>query len=410
MKERYKIKETIKERSSGGHVYLGIDQETEKECIIKSFPFSSIKDIQEFDRLEKETKILTHIKHPNIPGFIEAFNEKSDGDSFLYLVQEYIKGESLDNLILSGKHFREKDLIILLITFVPVLQYLHSFSPAIIHRNIKPSNILLSEDNQLYLLDFDSVKSSNKNSQDPAYPAESYGYIPKELFEGKGVKASDIYSLGATSIYMLSHMEPSEMEDPDGRIDFKPHVNISEKFSSIIEKMIEPDLSNRFTDGDELLKALNSLSEPSSKIENMDNLFNGGSEEVVIELDGNSGFNNIDDLNLPGEIEKQLQSFMNDGFMSDTKGKVVKRTVTYKSGSFVSGEDISDDFFSDSSFELKKNGTVSKSQSITTTIKGKSVNKDNSSLNKIDDSPFFIIFMGFLFVFCILIFILGFLL
>jgi hypothetical protein len=87
----------------------------------------------------------------------------------------------------------------------------------------------------------------------------TYGYMAIEQFEGRALPASDIYSLGMTLIYLLSHKEPVEIEKKGLELDFRPHINISDEFANIIKKMIAPDSTKRYQTASELRQALKNL-------------------------------------------------------------------------------------------------------------------------------------------------------
>ena len=105
------------------------------------------------------------------------------------LVQTYIKAESLETLIQSGKRFSEGEVLSLAEQLLILLDYLHSHSPPVIHRDIKPSNILISSSQNVYLIDFGSVHTDLTKEDGTITIVGSYGYIPLEQFTGQAVPA-----------------------------------------------------------------------------------------------------------------------------------------------------------------------------------------------------------------------------
>ncbi|MCI0528181.1 MAG: hypothetical protein L0Y56_12150, partial [Nitrospira sp.] len=87
----------------------------------------------------------------------------------------------------------------------------------------------------------------------------TYGYMPLEQFEGRAMPASDIYALGASLIYLLSHKEPGQIEKKELRLDFYPHVNVSEGFARILERMLEPAWERRYQSASHLKEELEGL-------------------------------------------------------------------------------------------------------------------------------------------------------
>jgi serine/threonine protein kinase len=112
-----------------------------------------------------------------------------------------------------------------------ILEHLHALSPPVIHRDIKPSNVLLDSAGKAYLIDFGAVREILSPPDGGRTVAGTYGYMPFEQFEGRAAPASDLYSLGATLLFLLSHKAPHQMEAEPGVLDFGPHLNVSEAFA-----------------------------------------------------------------------------------------------------------------------------------------------------------------------------------
>lgn len=243
LKDRYWLAKKL-EQNEWGTTFLAVDQETRQQCLIKQFSLRRAEDWKSIELFEREAKTLEHLDHPHIPKYLDYFAEERQGDQHLFLVREYVPGKTLAQCMADGRHFTEQEVVAIARTLTEVLCYLHQFSPPLIHRDIKPDSILLSQDQQLYLVDFGAV-------QDRLRPGEgftvagTFDYMPPEQKKGKAVPASDIYSLGATLIHLLSRIPPSRLRDKDQRLQFRSQVNISREFGRILEKMVEPRLERR---------------------------------------------------------------------------------------------------------------------------------------------------------------------
>ncbi|MFC1849006.1 protein kinase [candidate division CSSED10-310 bacterium] len=243
--------------------YQALDLKNNQKCVLKELTWRYIDTFKTQELFEREARILAHLNHPNIPHFIDFFTLESEEDLKVYLVQEFIEGENLAELIAAGKYFTEKETIEIGLGISRILEYLQGFSPPIIHRDIKPSNILMTPDGEVYLIDFGAVRE--KILHDPDFQKEgptivgTYGYMPLEQFEGRAVPSSDIYSLGATMIFLLSHKEPWHMEKEGMRLDFHPHVTISKSFNRVLNKAIEPDWQKRIPSPSKLSAELEKL-------------------------------------------------------------------------------------------------------------------------------------------------------
>jgi serine/threonine protein kinase/Flp pilus assembly protein TadD len=226
--------------------------------ILKELLLDKIEDWKALDAFEREARVLSHLRHPGIPAFIDFVETETPQGKRLFLVQSFIEGQDIEALIQSGRYFTEAEVIEMAVQIARVLVYLHQFSPPIVHRDIKPGNIMVDAQLKVYsLVDFGAVKSpENLNSYTTT---GTVGYMPLEQVEGKASPASDIYSLGMSLIYALSHQQPREMKKVNLRVDFRPHVNIREGFARVIDQMIAPDMQRRYQRAEDLLADLERL-------------------------------------------------------------------------------------------------------------------------------------------------------
>ena len=249
LNDRFEIKKIL---GHGGlaTTYLAIDLRTGQKCALKALSFQHIEEWKTWELAEREANILKSLNHPQIPGYIDFFKIETEQDTQVCLVQEYVDGHSLAQLLNENWHFTEDEVIDIAIGMCRILEYLHHFSPPLIHRDIKPGNIILSEDKQPHLLDFDNVKDSIQSQSQVSHGMPTivgtYGYMPPEQSEGRPVPGSDIYALGMTLITLLSQKDPSQMEKDGMHLRFRPHVNISSGLEDVLEKMIVPDWQARY--------------------------------------------------------------------------------------------------------------------------------------------------------------------
>ncbi|WP_310481513.1 ankyrin repeat domain-containing protein [Chamaesiphon sp. VAR_48_metabat_403] len=137
------------------------------------------------------------------------------------------------------------------------MQYLHQQSPPLIHRDLKPHNIIRNDDGRVFLVDFGAVQDVyNHTLLKGSTVAGTFGYMAPEQFRGAAVPASDLYGLGATILYLLTHRSPADLPQERLKLNFRDRVNISDRFADWLETMLEPDLSARFTSTAAALTAL----------------------------------------------------------------------------------------------------------------------------------------------------------
>jgi len=189
---------------------------------------------------------------------------EEDGETWLFSVQEFIEGSTLEDAVESGRHFTEAEARQVLTRLLGVLHDLHSRSPPLIHRDIKPSNVILDEDGSVHLVDFGSVR----NVRDPEVLdgktiVGTYGYMPIEQYEGRAVPQSDFYALGMTLIHLLSHKDPTRIPRTGLTLDFREHVNVSGRFADVLQWMVAAAPEDRPKSAEAILMALDSEALPA---------------------------------------------------------------------------------------------------------------------------------------------------
>ena len=280
LNDRYRIKETLGQGRLAT-TYLAADERTAKLCVVKQLSVhraysESTKDVgsvsgsdaaKVVELFEREGRILAHLDHPRIPKHVDRFTIETGDDTQLHLVQEYVDAQSLAQLVEAGRHFTEREVVQIALQVADILAYLHDRSPPLVHRDIKPSNILYGDGGEVFLVDFGAVKDRLvQYGLEGSTIVGTYGYMPLEQYQGDAVPASDIYSLGAMLIAVLAHLEPSEIGRRGSRLDFRPHVNVSERFAIVLAKMVEPDVARRYHTASTLKQALEALRSPSTAV------------------------------------------------------------------------------------------------------------------------------------------------
>lgn len=243
-----------------GTTYSAIDLKNHQPVAIKIVSLRQSQDWKVLELFEREAKILANLDHPFIPNYLDYFQEDSDDDRTFYLVQELVEGESLAHLVRRGWKTTEEEVKAIATQILEILSYIHQLEPPIIHRDIKPQNIICRDDGSVYLVDFGAVKEVyNQTIIGKNTMIGTYGYIPLEQLEGKTYRASDLYSLGCTLVYILTHRSPADLPQNRFKIDFdRLNLNLSKPFQHWLEKMLEPDVKHRFQSAHEALKSLRS--------------------------------------------------------------------------------------------------------------------------------------------------------
>jgi serine/threonine protein kinase len=228
-----------------------------KQVVVKILAFGGAVQWDDLKLFEREAQILQQLNHPRIPKYVDYFCI-DDQTLWFGLVQEYIPGESLKELLVLGKRFTQKQARKIAVEVLNILTVLHELNPVVLHRDIKPSNLIWGEDDRIYLVDFGAVQDKAAKEGVSFTVVGTYGYAPMEQFGGRAVAASDLYALGASLIHLLTGTSPSDLPQRNLRIQFTDRVNLSPSFVSWLEKMTEPAPEQRFATAHQALIALKS--------------------------------------------------------------------------------------------------------------------------------------------------------
>jgi len=244
--DRYRI---IAPLGQGG---MGITYQAEnltnnQPVAIKALSLRQLTDWKALELFEREAKILATLNHPAIPKYLDYFQTDTSSDRRFYLVQELIAGQSLATLVQQGWHTNEAGVKQIALQLIEILNYLHHLNPPVIHRDIKPQNIIRQSDGQLFLVDFGAVQEMYRHTLLKSGTfVGTYGYMPPEQFRGKAYFSSDLYGLGATLLFLLTHRSPADLPQTRMRIDVRNCVEISPEFADWLERMLEPAVEDRF--------------------------------------------------------------------------------------------------------------------------------------------------------------------
>ena len=259
--DRYEVQQLLGKKS-GRRTFLTRDKTTGELVVVKLLSFSSDFEWDDLKLFEREAKILKSLSHPAIPSYLDYFEVNLPKLKGFALVQSYISGQTLEQYIKVGRTFTESEIKQVATELLEILIYLHGMHPPVIHRDIKPSNILLGERSahhvgQVYLVDFGSVQNVLDTEAGTRTVVGTYGYMPPEQFGGRTVPTSDLYSLGATLIYLVSGNHPADLPQKDFRIQFEQVTHLIPGLTRWLRWMTEPTLERRPSSALEALKALN---------------------------------------------------------------------------------------------------------------------------------------------------------
>lgn len=259
--ERYEVQRQLG-KQTGRQTLLARDLQTQKLVAIKQLFLGSDFEWQHLKLFEREAETLKTLSHPAIPRYLDYLEIDEPDNKGFALVQTYVEGKTLEEHLTAGRTFSENEVKELAKSLLAILMYLHEQNPPVIHRDIKPSNILLhsrsgNSAGQVYLVDFGSVQNQAAKFGGTITVVGTYGYMAPEQFGGRSVPASDLYGLGATLIYLVTGLHPTELPQQDLRIQFADRAGqLNPNLIDWLEWMTEPSLEKRLSSAEEALRSL----------------------------------------------------------------------------------------------------------------------------------------------------------
>ena len=199
-------------------------------------------------------------KHPQIPALMAYFEE----DQEFYLVQEYVRGVTLEEILPPGTCLPEAEVLALLQDCLGILEFVHS--QGVIHRDIKPANLIhRQEDGKMVLLDFGAVKQlrvGQSHLVNPTIAIGTAGYTPDEQLRGRPHYTSDLYALGMIGIQALTGLNPESLDrDQQDEIVWQPQVEVDPGTIEILSKMVRRDFRQRYQSTSHLLAVVRDAQE-----------------------------------------------------------------------------------------------------------------------------------------------------
>src|SRR5213080_1110222 len=203
---------------------------------------------------EREATLLAKLSHPNLPGIYDHFTENER----TYLVMQFIEGETLEEFLehTGGDPLPVEQVCDWAEQLCDVLSYLHSQQPPIVFRDLKPANVMLKKNGQLFLIDFGIARLFKPGQSHDTVALGSPGFAaPEQYGKAQSTPRSDLYSLGALLHCLLTGLDPSERP-----FFFRPasQVNpaVPPALEALLQHLLEMDAEKRPTSAQEVLQAL----------------------------------------------------------------------------------------------------------------------------------------------------------
>ncbi len=243
---RFALLEPLGEGSQG-RTFDGRDAQSGRPVAIKRFDVRNARAWKDVELAEREARVLSGLSHPRLPGYVDHFED----EGALYLVMEKIEGESLASLRKRAVSFSEGEVLRFLRDASEILDYLHGRAPQVIHRDVKPGNVIRRPDGSFAFVDFGAVREKLRPDGGSTVVG-TFGYMAPEQFQGRAGPGTDVYAVGATALAMLTGAEPESLPHKGLAVDVRAALasragTPSEVLITVLEQMLAPDPDQRAT-------------------------------------------------------------------------------------------------------------------------------------------------------------------
>lgn len=254
--------EILKLIGQGGmsKVYLAMDKRLNKQWAVKEIE-KKAKDKNNDIIIQSaidEANMIKKLDHPSLPRIVDII----DRSTKIYVVMDYIEGEPLSDILDEYGAQPQEIVIEWAKQLCEVLDYLHTRTPSIIYRDMKPGNVMLKPDGNIKLIDFGIAREYKEQSLADTVSLGTRGYAAPEQFGGKGQTdpRTDVYCLGVTLYHLVTGHNPTEPPYELYPIRYW-NPNLSGGLERIIEKCTQLNPDDRYQSCAELLYALNHYEE-----------------------------------------------------------------------------------------------------------------------------------------------------
>jgi len=261
--DRYQVEHQLGKKA-GRWTLKALDLQTETPVILKVLFVDDSLTATDLRLFKREADALKRLDHAGTPRYLSYFEmEMPTQDQALVLVQSYVEGVSLKTYLSQSRTFGEPEIVAIARSALQILDALHGYDPPIIHRDIRPSNLVLQPGlpvvtAQVFLVDFGTVKAFTA-SHTAITVVGTDGYLPPEQSAGRVLAISDLYSLGVTLAEALTGQPPLTMRTKGLRVRFEEFAEVTPDFTLWLKKLLAPSLEHRWQSAQAALTALENI-------------------------------------------------------------------------------------------------------------------------------------------------------
>lgn len=239
-----------------GTTFVGTDRKTGARVVVKVLDLAHAQDWKRVDLFDREVRALKALEHAGMPRFLDVLEDPQTGARAL--VMTHVPGQTLEEVLREEGPLSEAALWRVLLDVVDVLKALHGQPSPMVHRDIKPRNLIRRPDGTVAVVDFGSLGLARREGGTTV--VGTFGYMAPEQLYGQALPATDLYALGATLLTLATGKEPEKLPRKGLSIDVDeaaPHL--SETLRALLSRLIEADPENRPADARALARELQEL-------------------------------------------------------------------------------------------------------------------------------------------------------
>ena len=249
LRERFDVRRVLGE-GSVARTLLAWDRQRGEEVAVKVLYPARMASSRDFDRFEAEASALARLQHAAIPRYVDHFAAEEESSPVYCLVQAYRSGQTLQNALDEGRRFSEAEVIALALEVLDVLVYLADQAPPVVHRDIKPDNLILEAQGRVALVDFGGVREAVRQTiRAGSTVIGTYGFMPPEQFAGQVTLASDLFALGVTLLCALTRRGGASLSTDGFNVDVDAmQLNVSVGLRDVLRALVATRLEERYHD------------------------------------------------------------------------------------------------------------------------------------------------------------------
>jgi hypothetical protein len=257
LRERYRVDDVLG-RGGDAETWAATRLDGGRRVALKVLSLRGLRDWKSLELFEREAAVLGALDHPAIPRFVEAFDEDIAGDRRFVIVEDLVPGETLAAWCASGARADAAELRRMARQLLDVLAYLHARVPPVVHRDVKPSNVIRRPDGRLALVDFGAVQTLVAEATARGSTIiGTLGYMAPEQLRGRVGPGADLYALARTLVFCATGADPSTLPERAQRIDLSALPGLDDPgLRAFLDRAQEPDPDLRFARAEDALAAL----------------------------------------------------------------------------------------------------------------------------------------------------------